>query len=91
MGETIKTMERYNNLLNYIADALSDFDKHITIALNNMEKYRCSLSSASDTIVDAIRDYCDDNDIDYYEFDTYAEFEKDIEDIFFDALTKLDM
>lgn len=88
-------MERYNNLLNYVADALSDFDKHITIALNNMEEYRCSLSSASDTIVDviedAIRDYCDDNDIDYYEFDTYAEFEKDIEDIFFDALIKLDM
>jgi hypothetical protein len=88
-------MERCNNLLNYIADALSDFDKHISIALDNMEKYRCSLSSASDTIVDvindAIRDYCDDNDIDYYEFDTYAEFEKDIEDIFFDALTKLDM
>ena len=88
-------MERYNKLLNYVADALSDFDAHITIALNNMDKYRCPLSSASNTIVgvieDAIRDYCDDNDIDYYEFDTYAEFEKDIEDIFFDALTKLDM
>jgi 2-hydroxy-3-keto-5-methylthiopentenyl-1-phosphate phosphatase len=88
-------MERYDKLLTYIADALSDFDAEISIALGNMDKYRCSLSSASDTIVDviedAIRDYCDDNDIDYYEFDTYAEFEKDIEDIFFDALTKLDM
>lgn len=88
-------MERYDKLLTYVADALSDFDKHISIALDNMEKYRCSLSSVSDTIVDviedAIRDYCDDNDIDYYEFDTYAEFEKDIEDIFFDALIKLDM
>lgn len=88
-------MERYNNLLNYVADALSDYDAEISIALDNMEEYRCSLSSASDTIEgvieDAIRDYCYDNDIDYYEFDVYYEFEKDIEDIFFDALTKLDM
>ena len=88
-------MERYNNLLNYVADALSDFDAQINVALQFMAKYRCSLSSANctsvDVIEDAIRDYCDDNDIDYYEFDTYAEFEKDIEDIFFDALTKLDM
>ena len=88
-------MERYNNLLNYVADALSNFDAQINVALQFMEKYRCSLSSASDTIVDvindAIRDYCEDNDIDYYEFDTYAEFEKDVEDIFFDALTKLGM
>lgn len=88
-------MERYNKLLNYVADALSDFDAQINVALQFMAKHRCSLSSANCTIVDviedAIRDYCDDNDIDYYEFDTYAEFEKDIEDIFFDALTKLDM
>lgn len=88
-------MERYNKLLNYVADALRGFDAQINVILQFMAKYRCSLSSANYTIVnvieDAIRDYCDDNDIDYYKFYTYVEFEKDIEDIFFDALTKLDM
>ena len=53
--------------------------------------YACSDLHGMYNLWAQIRDYCDDNDIDYYEFDTYAEFEKDIEDIFFDALIKLDM
>lgn len=87
-------MENYNSLLNYVADSLSHYEEEIAVALKHMDKYRCPLSSASDTIVDviddAIRDFCVDNDLDYYNFDIYEEFEKDIEDVFFDALVVMD-
>lgn len=78
----------YNDLLEYVKRELEGCDAHISIALDNMDKYRCPLDNACDYIVDriesAISDYCSDNDID--EFDTYEVFGKDIEDIFFDAI-----
>lgn len=87
-------MERYYNLLSYVVDALSGNDTEIDQAIQVMDEYRCSLTSASDFIVDtiddAIRAWCEDNDVDYYNFDTYLAFEKDIEDIFWDAVETLD-
>lgn len=84
----------YNELVSYVANGLYEYKNEIDIALGYMDKYRCPLTTASDKIVDviddAIRDWCYDNDIDYYNFDSYSEFEKDIEDIFFDALNELD-
>lgn len=84
----------YTELVSYVADSLYDYKNEADIALDYMDKYRCPLTTASETIVDviddAIRDWCDDNDIDYYNFDSYNAFEKDIEDIFFDALNELD-
>lgn len=87
-------MERYYSLLSYVVDALSGNDTEIDQAIQVMDEYRCSLTNASDFIVDtiddAIRAWCEDNDVDYYNFDTYLAFEKDIEDIFWDAVETLD-
>ncbi len=87
-------MERYYNLLSYVVDALSGKDIEIDRAIQIMDEYRCSLTSASDFIVDAIDDairaWCEDNDVDYYNFDTYLAFEKDIEDVFWDAVETLE-
>lgn len=87
-------MERYYNLLSYVVDALSGKDIEIDRAIQIMDEYRCSLTNASDFIVDtiddAIRAWCEDNDVDYYNFDTYLAFEKDIEDIFWDAVETLE-
>ena len=70
----------YNDLLRYINAALAGYEYEIDRAIEEIDHYRCPLSSASDKIVslmdDAIRDYCDDNDIDYYNFDySYYLFE----------------
>ena len=87
-------MEKYYNLLSYVVDALSGKDIEIGRAIQIMDEYRCSLTNASDFIVDtiddAIRAWCEDNDVDYYNFDTYLAFEKDIEDVFWDAVETLD-
>jgi hypothetical protein len=87
-------MERYYNLLSYVVDALSGKDIEIDRAIQIMDEYRCSLTNASDFIVDtiddAIRAWCEDNDVDYYNFDTYLAFEKDIEDVFWDAVETLE-
>lgn len=87
-------MERYYSLLSYVVDALSGNDTEIDRAIQIMDEYRCSLTNASDFIVDTIDDaikaWCEDNDVDYYNFDTYLAFEKDIEDVFWDAVETLD-
>lgn len=87
-------MEKYYDLLNYVSDSLSTIENEIDRTIETMEQYRCPLTSASETIVDrideAIRAWCEDNDVDYYNFDTYLAFEKDIEDIFWDAVEVLE-
>lgn len=84
----------YNDLLRYINAALAGYEYEIDRAIEEIDHYRCPLSSASDKIVslmdDAIRDYCDDNDIDYYNFDVENAFGRDLETIFFDTLADMD-
>lgn len=83
-------MERYYDLLEYVADSLSVIDCEVERTIKTMDERRCPLIHASKTIVDrideAIKVWCEDNDIDYYNFDIYLAFEKDIEDIFWDAI-----
>ena len=39
---------------------------------------------------DAIRDFCDDNEIDYYNFNYEEVFDTTLDDIFFDAIENID-
>jgi hypothetical protein len=83
----------YQKFLSYVVSNLKYMPQEIDRAIRYMENYRCPLSSASMDIVDAIdnaiRDYCDDNDIDYYEFDVEENFDIIIDDIFFDAIEEI--
>lgn len=80
----------YILLLTYIKDELNGCQFEIENAIEKMNTYRCSLSSASEFIVDKIDDgiknFCLDNNFDYDDFNTYEIFGKDIEDIFWDSL-----
>jgi hypothetical protein len=84
----------YTDLLRYVSATLAGYEYEIDKAIEDIDHYRCSISSASETITslidDAGRDYCDDNDIDYYNFDVESAFGRDLETIFFDALTEMD-
>lgn len=80
----------YILLLTYIKDELNDCQIEVKNAIEKMDAYRCSLSSASELIVDKIDDgiknFCLDNNFDYDDFNIYEIFGKDIEDIFWDSL-----
>ena len=84
----------YTELLGYIVAALAGYEYEIDKAIDHMGHYRCPLSSASEEIMnrldDAVRDYCSDNDIDYYNFNVEDAFGRELETIFFDALTEMD-
>jgi len=84
----------YTDLLSYVVNALAGYEYEIEKAIVDIDHYRCPLSSASEKIMnlmdDAIRDYCTDNDIDYYDFDAETAFDRDLETIFFDALAEMD-
>ena len=62
----------YQEFLAYVVNNLKCMPQEIDRVISYMDKFRCPLSSASMDIVDAIdnavRDYCSDNNIDYYEF-----------------------
>lgn len=80
----------YILLLTYIKDELDGCQIDVKNAIEKMNIYRCSLSSASNFIVDKIDDgiknFCLDNNFDYDDFNIYEIFGKDIEDIFWDSL-----
>lgn len=84
----------YNDFIAYISNALACYSYEIKSALEYMENYRCSLTTASDKITDiiedAIRDYCNDNDIDYYNFNYEEVFDTTLDDIFFEAIENID-
>lgn len=84
----------YQVFIDYVVAKLNGNENEIDYALSRIERYRCSLSAANETIMslldNAERDYCTDNDIDYYEFNVEETFEKDWEDIFFDAIGLMD-
>lgn len=83
-------MEKYNKLIDKVKLYLADYELEIDLAIRNMDIYRCGLDSASvkivDLIEDAIKEWCEENEIDYNDFDTYNMFGKDIIDIFWDAV-----
>lgn len=85
---------QYNDFLSYVTNALSCYGSEIDSAIDYMDKCRCPLNMASEKITniieDAIRDYCYDNDIDYYNFNYEEAFDATIEDIFFDAIEEID-
>lgn len=80
----------YILLLTYIKDELNYYQIEVKNAIEKMNTYRCSLSSASEFIVDridnGIKNFCLDNNFDYDDFNIYEIFGKDIEDIFWDSL-----
>lgn len=80
----------YILLLTYIKDELIDCQTEVKNAIEKMSTYHCSLSSASEFIINkidnGIKNFCLDNDFDYDDFNTYEIFGKDIEDIFWDSL-----
>lgn len=87
----------YDDFITYVVTALKGKDAYIEIALECMESYRCGITDASDAVsgwIDsAIEDFCLDNDIpDDYDnpFDTYDVWGKTYDDIFFDALEKME-
>lgn len=87
-------MYNYNDFISYISNALTCYGYEINSAVEYMERYRCPLSTASEKIVDimedAIRDFCDDNEIDYYNFNYEEVFDTTLDDIFFDAIENID-
>lgn len=86
----------YNDVLKYIIENLSDYREEIESTLNYIYKYRLSFSQADrggklkDTIMSAISDYEVDNDYKRDEILDQLLSEYDLEDIFFDAIDKMD-
>lgn len=80
----------YKLLLTYIKDELNDCKIEVKNAIEIMNMCRCSLSYASNFIVDkidnGIKNFCMDNNLVYDDFNIYEIFGKDIEDIFWDSL-----
>lgn len=84
----------YDDVLEYIVNAISDLESEIDMALDDMNEWRCPLDQArcGDDIENAIRgaisDYELDNDDRFEEDEILYDIlsEKDIEDVLFDAL-----
>lgn len=86
----------YNAILKYIIENLSDYREEIESTLSYIYKYRMSFQQADrggkleDTIMSAISDYEVDNDYEQDEILDQLLSEYDLEDIFFDAIDKMD-
>ena len=86
----------YNAILKYIIENLSDYREEIESTLSYIYKYRMSFQQADrggkleDTIMSAISDYEVDNDYEHDEILDQLLSEYDLEDIFFDAIDKMD-
>lgn len=61
----------------YVRNNVEFFEERLQLALDKMERMRCPLSMADsslyDEIVDAISDWCFDNDIDVDYFDDWED------------------
>ena len=85
----------YNAVLKYIIENLSDYREEIESTLSYIYKYRMSFQQADrggkleDTIMSAISDYEVDNDYEQDEILDQLLSEYDLEDIFFDAIDKI--
>lgn len=57
----------------YVRNNVEFYEERLQMALNKMERMRCPLQMADeslyDEIVDAIEDWCDDNEVCYDEVD----------------------
>ena len=58
----------------YVRDNVEDYEIRLSLTLKQMDKMRCPFWMADDgrlydEIVDAISEWCDDNDVDYSEVD----------------------
>jgi hypothetical protein len=57
----------------YVAEHIEDYEMKVHIALNRIDRMRCPLSMADpilyDEIEDAIKDWCDDNEFSYDDWD----------------------
>ena len=86
----------YNAVLKYIIENLSDYREEIESTLSYIYKYHMSFQQADrggkleDTIMSAISDYEVDNDYEQDEILDQLLSEYDLEDIFFDAIDKMD-
>ena len=86
----------YNTVLKYIIENLSDYREEIESTLSYIYKYRMSFQQADrggkleDTIMAAISDYEVDNDYERDEILDQLLSEYDLEDLFFDAIDKMD-
>ena len=86
----------YNAILKYIIENLSDYREEIESTLNYIYRYRLPFSQADrggkleDAIMSAISDYEVDNDYEQDEILDQLLSEYDLEDIFFDAIDKMD-
>ena len=57
----------------YVRNNVEDFEERLQLALKRMDRMRCPLSMADcmlyDEIVDAIEEWCDDNEVNNEDFD----------------------
>ena len=64
-------------LFNLCSLRIDHFNEKMILAIEDMEGYRCPLSSADSSLFDemerVIKEYCEDNDIDYDTFDIDAD------------------
>ena len=74
------TKEMINEIGKYLREQIEDFDVRVNLALNTMNKKRCSFDYADcdlyDECFDKIEEWCEDNGI-----DTTFEYIVDVEDI----------
>ena len=66
-------MSRIKELAAYVRNNVEFFEERLQLALNKMDRLRCPLSFADEElyndIVNAIEDWCDDNEVCYDEVD----------------------
>ena len=69
--------ETIEYLFNLCSLRIDYFDRKSFLAIEDMEGYRCPLSVADSSLYDemerVIKEYCEDNDIDYDTFDIDAD------------------
>lgn len=66
-------MTSKKDLATYVRNNIEDYETRLQLAFKRMERMRCPLRMADDSlydeIVDAVTDWCDDNDVslDFFE------------------------
>lgn len=86
----------YDEILTYVCNNLLEIREIVDGALSSMSRYRLPINQAhggrkvEDAIYNAISDYAFDNDIDDDDLMEYIFDDKDVEDVMYDALDRLD-
>lgn len=66
-------MDKKKEIAAFVRNNIEDYEERLQLALKRMDRMRCPMRMADDGLYDemcdAVEDWCEDNDIDFYEID----------------------